>query len=141
MNKVILIGRLSDNPNVYQAQNSTVAKYTLAVDRPRKKDGQQETDWPRCVCFGKNAEFASKYLTKGTKIAIEGRIQTGSYEKDGVKHFTTDIIVDRHEFCESKKSSPDYGGGYQAPAPSYDGYNGLPGDFTEMGDDDGELPF
>lgn len=139
MNKVILIGRLVADPELRSTQSGkSVASYRLAVDRQSKQEGQPEADFLNCVTWGKNAEFASKYLSKGTKIAIEGRIQTGSYEKDGVKHYTTDIIVERHEFCESKKSSPDYGGGYQAPMPSYPAPNQQ---FAEMGDDDGELPF
>ncbi len=141
MNKVILIGRLVADPELRNTQSGkSVASYRLAVDRQVKQDGQPEADFLNCKAFGKNAEFASNYLRKGTKIAIEGRIQTGSYEKDGVKHFTTDIIVDRHEFCESKKSSgsPDYGGGYQAPMPSYPTQNQQ---FVEMGDDGDVLPF
>jgi single-strand DNA-binding protein len=141
MNKVILIGRLVADPELRSTQSGkSVASYRLAVDRQNKQDGQPDADFLNCVAWGKNAEFASKHLTKGTKIAVEGRIQTGSYEKNGVKHFTTDIIVERHEFCESKKSSPspDYGGSYQAPMPSYPAPNQQ---FAEMSDDDGGLPF
>lgn len=102
MNKVILIGRLVADPDTRQTQaGGLVSRYRLAVDRQRGKDGQREADFINCVAFGKSAEFASKYLSKGTKIAIEGRILTGSYEKDGVKHYTTDIVAERHEFCES----------------------------------------
>lgn len=103
MNKVILIGRLVADPDTRQTQaGGLVSRYRLAVDRQRGKDGQREADFINCVAFGKSAEFASKYLSKGTKIAIEGRILTGSYEKDGVKHYTTDIVAERHEFCESR---------------------------------------
>lgn len=106
MNKVVLIGRLVADPDTRQTQaGGTVARYRLAVDRPRGKDGQREADFINCVAFGKSAEFASKYLSKGTKIAIEGRILTGSYEKDGVKHYTTDIVAERHEFCESRAAA------------------------------------
>ncbi|MBQ2434067.1 MAG: single-stranded DNA-binding protein [Clostridia bacterium] len=106
MNKVILLGRLTDNPDVRysQAQNGEqlcIARYTLAIDRRGKDAG---ADFPRCVAFGKNGEFAEKYLKKGTKIAITGRIQTGSYEKDGVKHYTTEVIIEEQEFAESKRS-------------------------------------
>lgn len=106
MNKVILMGRTTDAPNVSYANTSNgqlaIAKYTLAVDRMGKDAG---TDFIRCVAFGKNAEFAEKYISKGLKIAIEGRIQTGSYEdKDGKKVYTTDVIIDRQEFCEKKSS-------------------------------------
>ena len=106
MNKVILLGRLTDNPDVRysQAQNGEqlcIARYTLAIDRRGKDAG---ADFPRCVAFGKNGEFAEMYLKKGTKIAITGRIQTGSYEKDGVKHYTTEVIIEEQEFAESKRS-------------------------------------
>jgi single-strand DNA-binding protein len=130
MNKVILIGRLVADPEIrYTQSGKAVASYRLAVDRPFKQDGQQEADFINCVAWGKTGEFAGNYLHKGTKIAIEGRIQTGSYEKDGVKHYTTDIVVDRHEFCESRSS------GQAATANSNAGQA-----FTDM-DDDGDLPF
>lgn len=100
MNQVTLIGRLTKDPDIRQTNDTTVARYTLAVDR--KKD---EADFISCVAFGKSAEFAGNYLHKGTKIAIEGHIQTGSYtNKDGNKIYTTDVIVRNHEFVESKKS-------------------------------------
>lgn len=130
MNKVILIGRLVADPEIrYTQSGKAVAAYRLAVDRPFKQDGQQEADFINCVAWGKTGEFAGNYLRKGTKIAVEGRIQTGSYEKDGVKHYTTDIVVDRHEFCESRSS------GQAATANSNAGQA-----FTDM-DDDGDLPF
>lgn len=130
MNKVILIGRLVADPKIrYTQSGKAVASYRLAVDRPFKQDGQQEADFINCVALGKTGEFAGNYLRKGTKIAVEGRIQTGSYEKDGVKHYTTDIVVDRHEFCESRSS------GQAATANSNAGQA-----FTDM-DDDGDLPF
>lgn len=130
MNKVILIGRLVADPEIrYTQSGKAVASYRLAVDRPLKQDGQQEADFINCVAWGKTGEFAGNYLRKGTKIAVEGRIQTGSYEKDGVKHYTTDIVVDRHEFCESRSS------GQAATANSNAGQA-----FTDM-DDDGDLPF
>lgn len=106
MNKVILMGRLTADPDVRysQGENTTaIARYNLAVDRVGAKDGQPSADFISCVAFGKNGEFAEKYLHKGMKIAIDGRIQTGSYtNKDGAKVYTTDIIVEHHEFCESK---------------------------------------
>lgn len=109
MNKWIGIGRLTGEPDISYAQNgNAIAKYRLAVNRDFKKDGKQEADFLNCVAFGKSAEFVRNYLHKGTKIAVEGRIQTGSYDKDGVKHYTTDIIIDRHEFCESKNSGDSY---------------------------------
>lgn len=117
MNKVVLIGRLVADPETRQTQaGGTFARYRVAVDRQRGKDGQREADFINCVAFGKSAEFASKYLSKGTKIAIEGRILTGSYEKEGVKHYTTDVVIDRHEFCESRAgAASDTPTQYSAP--------------------------
>lgn len=107
MNKVNLIGRLTRDPEVRysQGENPTaVARYTLAVDRRFKREGEQTADFINCVAFGKNGEFAEKYLRKGVKIAVSGRIQTGSYEKEGTRIYTTDIVVEEHEFCENKGS-------------------------------------
>lgn len=107
MNKVILIGRLVNDPDIkYSTDNqaNNVARYRLAVDRRFKKEGQPDADFISCVTFGKSAEFAEKYLKKGKKIAVVGRIQTGSYDKDGQTIFTTDVVVEEHEFCESKAS-------------------------------------
>ena len=106
MNKVVLAGRLTKDPEVRysQGENATcIARYSLAVDRRGK---EKETDFINCVCFGKTGEFAEKYLKKGMKIIVFGRIQTGSYkDKDGRTLYTTDVIVEEHEFCESKKES------------------------------------
>lgn len=124
---MILIGRLTKEPDV----SEKVARYTLAVDRQFKQEGQPDADFINCVVFGKGIDFVSKCLHKGKKIAIEGRIQTGSYEKDGVKHYTTDIIVDRHEFCEKKTAdSSEYAADYEA-------------DFKEVmePESDNDLPF
>ena len=104
MNKVILMGRLTKDPETRQAGDTTVSKFTVAVDRRVKTEGGQAADFPSVVAFGKTAEFISKYFKKGAKIAIEGRIQTGSYDKDGVKHYTTDVIAEAVEFAESKKA-------------------------------------
>lgn len=105
MNRVILIGRLTKDPEVrYSQEGKGVARYSLAVDRSFK--GEASADFINCVTFGKGAEFAEKYLAKGTKIAVVGRIQTGSYtNKEGRKVYTTDVIVESHEFCESKKAT------------------------------------
>ena len=157
MNKVILMGRLTRDPEVrYSAgENSTaVARYTLAVDRRfrRNNDGEQTADFIGCVAFGRSAEFAEKYFHKGIRIVITGRIQTGSYtNKDGVRVYTTDIIVEEQEFAESKAASDrnssdfaannNYGGGYQQsgrPVPSQapsDGFMNIPDGIDE------ELPF
>lgn len=131
MNKSILIGRLTADPEVKNGGSaSAVAHYRLAVDRQYKKEGQPDADFIPCVAFGKSADFAGKYLHKGMKIAVEGRIQTGSYEKDGVKHYTTDIIVERQEFCESKAQQ------------SRESYQNAPvEDYAEITDEDSTLPF
>ena len=138
MNKVILMGRLTRDPEVRytQGQNATViARYSLAVDRRFKREGEPDADFINCVAFGKSGEFAEKYLKKGTKIAIVGRIQTGSYEKDGQKVYTTDIVVEEHEFAESKGTgSPT--SNTQAPKT-----NNMP-NFQDIPDGiDEELPF
>ncbi len=137
MNKVILIGRCTRDPEVRysQGENATaVARYALAVDRQFKKDGDQSADFINCIAFGKRGEFAEKYLRKGTKIAVVGRIQTGSYtNKDGQKVYTTDVIVDEHEFVESKAASQNNGSG-STPVSS-DGFMSIPDGV------DAELPF
>ncbi len=127
MNKVILMGRLTRDPEVRWSQGAeplAIARYTLAVDRRGKRDangGDQSADFIQCVSFGRTAEFAEKYFKQGTKIAISGRIQTGSYtNKDGNKVYTTEVVVEEQEFAESKAAAGN-GGGYQAadrPAPS-----------------------
>lgn len=120
MNKVILMGRLTRDPEVRYTQGDgamAIARYTLAVDRRFKRDSENTADFISCVAFGKTGEFAEKYLKKGTKILVSGRIQTGSYtNKDGIKVYTTDVIVEEHEFAESKAAaSSNMSTGY-APA-------------------------
>lgn len=109
MNKVILMGRLTRDPEVRYTQGdnaSAVARFSLAVDRRFKKDGEQTADFISCVAFGKTGEFIEKYGHKGTKFVVEGRIQTGSYtNKDGQKVYTTDVVVEQVEFAESKASA------------------------------------
>ena len=109
MNKVTLIGRVVRDADIRYSQgaNTTcVARYTLAVDRKFKQEGQPNADFINCIAFGKLGEFAEKYLHKGTKIAVVGRIQTGSYKnKDGNTVYTTDVVVEEQEFCESKSQS------------------------------------
>ena len=150
MNKVILMGRLTRDPDIrYSAGDSqmTVARYTLAVDR-RRRTGEgagteQTADFISCVAFGRPAEFAEKYLKQGTKIAITGRIQTGSYtNKEGNKVYTTDVVVEDQEFAESKAAAGN-GGSYapaaEKPAPGAaagDGFMPIPD-----GVDDAGLPF
>ena len=110
MNKVILMGRLTRDPEIRYANNENntcIANYTLAVDRRFKRQGDEQTaDFIRCVAMGKNGEFAEKYLHQGIKIVVEGRIQTGSYtNKDGQRVYTTDVMVESQEFAESKASA------------------------------------
>lgn len=109
MNKVILMGRLVADPEVKYTtgeKQTAIARYRIAFNRKFKRDGEPEADFISCVAFGKSGEFAEKYLTKGMKIAVTGRIQTGSYDnKEGQKVYTTDIIVEEHEFCESKNAN------------------------------------
>ena len=141
MNKVILMGRLTKDPNVRYTQGEkpmAVARYALAVNRTYKREGEQEADFINCVAFGHAAEFAEKYLRKGLKIVISGRIQTGSYvNKDGGKVYTTDIVVDEQEFAESKAASAN-AGSTRINAPhvaSKDGFMNIPDGLDE------ELPF
>ena len=127
MNKVILMGRLTRDPDVRYSQGAepmAVARYTLAVDRRARRDAnsnEQTADFITCVAFGKSGEFAEKYLKQGTKIAISGRIQTGSYtNRDGVKVYTTEVVVEEQEFAESKSASQSNGGGGSRPVPAPD---------------------
>lgn len=143
MNKVILMGRLTRDPDVRYggANNTAVARYTLAVNRKFKRDGEQDVDFINCVAFGKAGEFAEKYLQKGTKICISGRIQTGSYtNRDGQKIYTTDVIVEEQDFAESKSTAAQNniqaGPSPYGPAPDPDGFMNIPD-----GIDDEELPF
>lgn len=114
MNKVILMGRLTRDPEVrYSTGNNpmAIARYTLAVDRRFKRDGEAEADFISCVSFGKTAEFAEKYYRQGLKIVVSGRIQTGSYtNRDGQKVYTTEVVVEEQEFAESKSASQGSGG-------------------------------
>lgn len=109
MNKVILMGRLTRDPDIRHSSGENamaVARYTLAVDRRFKRDSEQTADFISCVAFGRSAEFAEKYFHQGIKIAITGRIQTGSYtNRDGNKVYTTDVVVEDQEFAESKGAS------------------------------------
>ena len=109
MNKVIIIGRVVRDAEIRYSQGASstcIARYTLAVDRKFKQEGQPTADFINCIAFGKLGEFAEKYLHKGVKIAVTGRIQTGSYKnKDGNTVYTTDVVVEEQEFCESKSQS------------------------------------
>lgn len=121
MNKVILMGRPTRDPEIRYSQNGDqmcIARYTLAVDRKFKKQSDSQTaDFINCIAFGKSAEFAEKYLKQGIKIAVTGRIQTGSYtNKDGNKVYTTDVVIEEQEFCESKNANNSNGN--QRPDPA-----------------------
>ena len=145
MNKVILMGRLTRDPDVrYSDQSSAVARFTLAVDRRFKRDGDQQTaDFISCVAFSKTGEFIERYCHQGTKLVVEGRIQTGSYtNRDGVKVYTTEVVVEEQEFAESKAVSDSHvnRSASQPAAPdmadsSAEGFMNIP---DEIG---GELPF
>lgn len=126
MNKVLLIGRLTRDPEIkYTDGGSSIARFNTAVDRKFKKEGEETADFISCVAFGKTAEFVEKYFFKGSKIVIEGRIQTGSYtNKDGQKVYTTDVIVEQVEFAESKASASN-----SSPA---EGFQNVPEDMEDL---------
>lgn len=130
------MGRLTKDPEVRYSQgenSSAVSRITLAIDRKFKRDGEPNADFINCVAFGKIAEFQEKYFRKGTKVAITGRIQTGSYvNKDGVRVYTTDVIVEEQEFAESKSSG---GGNAESASGVSDGFMNIPDGIDE------ELPF
>ena len=146
MNKVILMGRLTRDPEIRYSQGeqaTAVARYTLAVDRRFRRDSDSQTaDFIGCVAFGRQAEFAEKYFRKGAKIAVTGRIQTGSYtNREGQKVYTTDVVIEEQEFAESKAASAENGFHpmeADRPSPSNavgDGFMNIPDGIDE------ELPF
>ncbi len=150
MNKVVLMGRLTRDPDIRysQGENSTaVARYTLAVDRRYKREGEPTADFIDCVAFGKLAEHAEKYYHQGLKVVISGHIQTGSYtNKDGQKVYTTEVIIEEEEFAESKAVSDANRGNYQASgsakASSSEPTADAGDDFMNIPDGlDEELPF
>ena len=150
MNKVILMGRLTRDPDVrYSAGENAlaIARYTLAVDRRFRRDGEATADFISCVAFGRVAEFAERYFHQGIRIVVSGRIQTGSYtNREGQKVYTTEVVVEEQEFAESKSASDQYAASHpSAPAPSAaaptpsavsaDGFMNIPDGIDE------ELPF
>ena len=138
MNSVSLIGRLTKDPDIrYGAASQTaVARFTIAIDRGKDKNGEDRgADFPGIVCFGKTAELCERYLGKGRLVGIQGRIQTGSYEKDGRKVYTTEVLADRVEFLDRGDKS----GGSAAQMGGAPSDNQVPEGFTEMTDDD--IPF
>ena len=141
MNKVILMGRLTRDPEVKYTQGENtmaIARYTLAVDRRFKRDGEAAADFISCVAFGRQAEFAEKYLRQGIRIVVTGRIQTGSYtNRDGNKVYTADVVVEEQEFAESKNAQNHAVGQAAAGNPQVDpdGFINIPDGIDE------ELPF
>lgn len=139
MNKTILMGRLTRDPEVRMSGDTAVARFSLAVDRRFKKDGEQTADFINCVAFGKTGEFIEKYGRKGTKFVVEGRIQTGSYtNKDGQKVYTTDVVVEQVEFAESKASVDGNATGntYNSDSSTDTGFMNIPDGVEDEG-----LPF
>ena len=147
MNKVVLMGRLTRDPDIRTSQGekaTTIARYTLAVNRRVTKEGEASADFISCVVFGKGAEFAEKYLHQGSRIALSGRIQTGSYtNREGQKVYTTDVVVEEQEFAESKATASQNGGnagnqgtGQQPAAVDGDGFMEIPDGVEDEG-----LPF
>lgn len=140
MNKTILTGRLVRDPDVRYSQGESamaIARYSLAVPRKFKRENEPDCDFINCVAFGKMGEFSEKYLRKGIKIAVVGRIQTGSYtNRDGQKVYTTDVVVEEQEFCESKNASQQNESRPQPmPQTDSDGFMNIPDGIDE------ELPF
>lgn len=140
MNKVILMGRLTRDPEVRYSQGekpTAIARYTLACDRRFKREGEQTADFINCLCFGKSAEHAEKYYRQGLRVTICGRIQTGSYtNKEGVKVYTTEVVVEEQEFAESKSASSNNANpNSNVAAPGSDGFMNIPDGIDE------ELPF
>ena len=140
MNNVVLIGRLTKDPEIRYTSGTqmAVATFTVAIDRPRKADAEKQTDYPRVIVFGKQAENCEKYLAKGRLVGINGRLQTGSYtNKDGVTVYTTDVIADRVEFLGGQNSSQSES--YRAAnAPLADDQEGVPQGFAAIDED---IPF
>lgn len=131
MNKVILSGRLTRDPEItYKTNNDSklcIARYTLAVNRRIKQEGQPDADFINCVAFGKLGELAEKYYKQGLKLVIEGRIQTSKYEKDGTTKYSTNIVVESAEFAESKKTA-DNKQPAQQQGETLDGFTSAPDD-------------
>ena len=137
MNKVILMGRLAKDPEVRYSQGNNpmaIARYTLAVERKFKRDGEPNADFINCIAFGKNGEFAEKYLHKGIKILVEGRWQSGNYtNKDGQKVYTNDCVVESCEFAESKNTNQQSEQNNRPqPSNSDDGFMQIPDNMEDL---------
>ena len=142
MNSVALIGRLTRDPEVrYGGTNQTaVARFTIAVDRQRgNRDQEQTADFISITCFGKTAELVEKYIGKGRLVGVTGRIQTGSYEKDGRKVYTTDVIADRVEFLDRGNNASEGGQSYSGGQNAQQSGPAIPEGFSQLTDDD--IPF
>ena len=145
MNSVILIGRLTRDPELRYSPNTqtAVAHFTLAVDRQRGQNGESQADFIRITVFGKQAETVERYLKKGSQAAVNGRIQTGSYNKDGQTVYTTDVIAQRVEFLGSRRSGNNdtYQGGQQTQSSQQEPFGGQDDfpDAFQAADDD--IPF
>ena len=139
MNKVILMGRLTRDPEIRYTNGDNalaIGRYTLAVDRRFHREGEATADFNNCVCFGRTAEFAEKYYRQGIKIVVSGRIQTGSYtNRDGQKVYTTEVVVEEQEFAESKNAGAGSSHTPQPAPESADGFMNIPDGIEE------ELPF
>ena len=136
MNSVVLVGRLTRDPDVrYTQDQRAVARFTLAVDRPVRSGAEKQADFPSIVCFGKTAELVEQYVSKGRRVAVSGRIQTGSYtNKEGQRVFTTDVVADRVEFLDSGSGAARSEG----DEPAGGRPNDVPDGFDALDD---ELPF
>lgn len=146
MNKAILVGRLTRDPEVRYSQGENpvaIARYTIAVDRRFKREGEPSADFISCVAFGKSAEFSEKYFRQGLRVAVSGRIQTGSYtNKDGQKIYTTEVVIEEHEFAQSRDEGGSSGkqkGTNQAAAPAPS--TPMDGGFLNIPDGIDDLPF
>lgn len=140
MNQVVLMGRFTKDPETRMTGDKCYTRFTLAVDRRVKKDGEQNADFPSCVAFGKTAEFIGKYFRKGSKAVVGGRLQTGSYTRqNGEKAYTTDVIVDSVDFCEKRQegaeTAQNASGGVPTGAPGEEQFMKVPDTWEE------ELPF
>ena len=127
MNLVVLVGRLTADPEIRRNNDKAVARFSLAVNRRFKRDGDADADFFNCVAFGKNAEFIGKYFHKGMKAVITGELRNNDYEKNGVKHYSEQVVINTIEFAESKSTS--------TPPADNDGFMNIPDDIDE------ELPF
>lgn len=137
MNKWIALGNLGRDPEIRVSQSGkTVARFSLAVARRLKRDGGDNTDWFNCVAFGKTAEFVEKYLHKGSKVVVDAEVQNNNYEKDGVMHYGTSMVINSVEFAESKKAAEENGSAPTTAASADDAFMNVSDDV-----EDDSIPF